>query len=173
MTGWRVGLLAAALGLGGCSGIDLPFGSDPAPSKPAPTAKVKTIATGSSQPLPPASMLTEDQSDDQSETDIASLPPIEVNDDPDQFLNRDGLAVNNSLGAPGFIRRDGPAEVWQYTGRRDGADCILDIYLYSDASAAGDFRVTYVELRGTSTTQAQRRACFADMLRRHIRANAG
>ncbi|MEQ9490179.1 MAG: hypothetical protein RIM72_14425 [Alphaproteobacteria bacterium] len=170
---WRSAVLVVAVALAGCSAADLPFSSGAAQKEPASPTAVKTIKTGTTDPLPPASLLSDDPSNQQASAGLTPLPEIEVNDDPDQFLHGDGLDVNAALGAPGFIRRDGPAEVWQYTGRKDGATCILDVYLYSDASTADALRVTFVELRGASATRAQRRACFADMLRRQIRAKAG
>jgi len=169
----RAVLMLTMVAVGGCSAVDLPFlPESKAKQKPA-TTDVKTIKTGTSDPLPPASLLSGDQSDQQASAALTPPPPIAVNDDPDQFLEKDGLAVNAALGAPGFIRRDGPAEVWQYSGTRDGIECILDVYLYSDASVADSLWVKYVELRGATATRIQRRACFADMLRRQIQATAG
>jgi len=159
--------------VGGCSTADLPFVNEPAKQQKPVSTDYETIFTGTGDPLPPASLLTGDPSDQQASAALTPPPPIAVNDDPDQFLEKDGLAVNAALGAPGFIRRDGPAEVWQYTGHKDGADCILDVYLYSDTSVADSLWVRFVELRGATATRVQRRACFADMLRRQIQANAG
>lgn len=36
------------------------------------------------------------------------------------------LQVREVLGQPGFLRRDAPAEIWQYRGR----GCTLDLFIY-------------------------------------------
>lgn len=169
----RAGALVLVLATGGCAGVDLPFHPEPEAQRTRTPTEVETIPTGTADPLPPASLLSDNASDQQASAALTPPPLIAVDDNPDQFLDQDGPAVNAALGAPDFIRRDGPAEVWQYTGRKDGANCILDVYLYSDTSKADSQWVRYVELRGATATRAQRRACFADMLRRHIQSHAG
>lgn len=169
----RAGAVVLTLVLGGCAAADLPFMPGPESQERQTPTQVEKISTGTADPLPPASLLSGDASDQQASAALTPPPLIAVNDDPNQFLEKDGLAVNAALGAPGFIRRDGPAEVWQYTGRKDGADCILDVYLYNDAAVADSLWVRYVELRGATATRLQRRACFADMLRRQIQEQAG
>src|SRR3546814_9329074 len=47
---------------------------------------------------------------------VAALPP--VNDDPAQLLGLDRDAVSALLGPPDLIRREAPAEIWQYVGDR-------------------------------------------------------
>jgi hypothetical protein len=62
-----------------------------------------------------------------------------------------GLAdrdVSAALGTPNHIRKDDPAEIWQYSSR----DCVLDFYLYQ---ASGGMQVAYVEARDR-TAQAER-----------------
>src|SRR5437867_9484655 len=46
------------------------------------------------------------------------------------ILGLDSGAVRKLLGEPGLIRRDEPAEVWQYRT----ASCVLDVVLYNQAS---------------------------------------
>ena len=45
-----------------------------------------------------------------------------------------------ALGDPTLLRRDGPAQLWQYAG----SGCVLHVFLYEDN---GSFRVTYSEVR--------------------------
>ena len=40
------------------------------------------------------------------------------------------VQLRQVLGAPGFQRRDAPAEIWQYRG----AGCTLDLFLYDDSA---------------------------------------
>lgn len=82
---------------------------------------------------------------------------IPVNDDPAQLLGQSNDQVQALLGTPRLVRRDGPAEIWQYRA----SDCILDVFLYSGGSSA---TVRHVDLRGPGTAMPERRACFARML---------
>ena len=47
---------------------------------------------------------------------------------PDDLVGLDGPALERLLGEPGLVRRDYPAEVWQYRS----ATCVLDVYFYPD-----------------------------------------
>jgi len=82
---------------------------------------------------------------------------IPVNDDPAQLLGQSAAQAHSLLGEPRLVRRDGPAEIWQY--RASG--CILDVFLYD---AGADRTVRHVDLRGPGTATPERRACFARML---------
>lgn len=54
-------------------------------------------------------------------------------------LSRDALGAR--LGQAGFVRRDGPAEVWRYRGR----DCLLDVFVYRETDGAQ--RVAHIDAR--------------------------
>lgn len=54
-------------------------------------------------------------------------------------LSRDALGAR--LGQAGFVRRDGPAEVWRYRG----AACLLDVFVYRETDGAQ--RVTHIDAR--------------------------
>lgn len=76
-----------------------------------------------------------------------------------------GLArgrVESLLGAPGFRRRDPPAEVWRYAGK----SCRLFVYLYARPDDAEDYRVAHVEVRGASVVKVSDDACFHSLLKR-------
>jgi hypothetical protein len=66
----------------------------------------------------------------------ASLAP------PSDLVGLDGPELEHLLGAPGLVRRDYPAEVWQY---RNPA-CVLDVYLYPDHDR---LTVTHAEARAS------------------------
>lgn len=87
---------------------------------------------------------------------IAAAPPVD--DDPGQFLGLDSLRVDQRLGTPDLVRRDGRAEVRQFRGQA----CILDLFLYP---ATDGLAVKHVELRGPSLDNSGRRECLADMIR--------
>jgi len=57
-----------------------------------------------------------------------------------------GLGVSQlaeRMGPPAFVRRDGPAEIWQYVSE----GCVFDVYLYPQQSVP---QVSYVEGRSRS-----------------------
>lgn len=92
-------------------------------------------------------------------------PEIPVNDDPAQFMGSGVTALQEVLGTPALIRRDGKAEVWQFRGDA----CTLDLFLYPEGAAG--LAVTHVELRGEGDDDE--RACLARMLRARIVAADG
>jgi hypothetical protein len=73
------------------------------------------------------------------------------------ILGLDSGAVRKLLGEPGLIRRETPAEVWQYRT----ADCVLDVVLYDHATGP---RVAYAEARTSAAEPAPTDACLSDVL---------
>ncbi len=69
-------------------------------------------------------------------------------------LGKEG--VQDLLGEPQLIRRDGPAEVWQYTANA----CILDLFLYE---VGEHHRVEYMELRTQPGEDAARERCYEQL----------
>ena len=92
----------------------------------------------------------------------AAAPAVPINDDPAQIVGMAPSEVDDLLGAPVRVRRDGGAEIRQY--RADTA-CQLDAFVYQEAKG---FRVTHVELRnGPERLDASTaRACLRRMLTR-------
>ena len=74
-----------------------------------------------------------------------------------QILGLDSGAVRKLLGEPGLIRRDEPAEVWQYRT----TSCVLDVVLYDQASGP---RVVYTEARTPTAEPTQADPCLSDVL---------
>ncbi|MBM3598638.1 MAG: hypothetical protein FJX35_10525 [Alphaproteobacteria bacterium] len=88
--------------------------------------------------------------------------------DPKTLVGLTGKQVAELLGRPGFVRRDAPAEVWQYRG----ADCVLDIFLYAEPLGAdGGTKVHHVELRARQMAQPSPPSCFDGMLGRARKAS--
>jgi hypothetical protein len=85
----------------------------------------------------------------------ATPPPDPVHSA--SILGLDGGAVRKLLGEPGLIRREEPAEVWQYRT----ASCVLDVVLYDQASGA---RVVYTEARTPTAEPTQADPCLTDVL---------
>jgi hypothetical protein len=73
------------------------------------------------------------------------------------ILGLDSGAVRKLLGEPGLIRREEPAEVWQYRT----ASCVLDVVMYDQASGP---RVVYTEARTPTAEPTQADPCLSDVL---------
>lgn len=67
--------------------------------------------------------------------------------------------VQELLGMPKLVRRDDPAEVWQY---RSGA-CVLDVFLYPEET--GSQQVRYLEARTVAAEPARTDECVNDIRR--------
>jgi hypothetical protein len=112
----------------------------------------------------------------------AALPPVPSEADmmaarghkPEELMGLGPDEVRRLLGNPVLVRRDAPAEIWQYRGR----DCALDVYLYPPAANGKSGRaegvkraaaeagrtVLYYELRGASTKRSDGEACFISLI---------
>ncbi len=86
-----------------------------------------------------------------------SLPPLPVGVSPAEVMGLDRLAVQKLLGDPGMVRREPPGEVWQYRT----AACVLDIFLYDQASGA---RVLYAEARTRTAEPAPTDSCVGHVI---------
>ncbi|MFM7347486.1 MAG: hypothetical protein ACKO1J_19200 [Tagaea sp.] len=113
----RAAAAALALTLGACAG--------PGEQVSPPVAIV---------PLPPAASPAQPGAAPQ----VAAAPPV-AGARGLVGLSRDALGAR--LGQAGFVRRDGPAEVWRYRGR----DCLLDVFVYRETDGAQ--RVAHIDAR--------------------------
>ncbi len=86
----------------------------------------------------------------------AAPPPV---DSPTELVGLTEAEVERRLGAPGFVRRDAGAQIWQYGGEA----CLLDLFLYRDAGA---YAVRHAELRRRDGRTLADPACLADALAR-------
>ena len=111
---WTSLLLGAALGLAACGG---------APPEDVDNDRLQTGASMS--PAQPG-----------SQAFAATRPRIP----PASLKGLDPVSVVALLGEPGLLRRDPPAEIWQY----HGVGCVVDLFLYEDNFVR---RVTFVQVR--------------------------
>jgi hypothetical protein len=120
-----------------------------------PTAPVTTVSPNTAPASAPAS------------TPLAAAPapqaaarPLQpaVNDDPDRLmgLDRDGLAA--VLGSPSLIRREAPAEIWQYVT----SGCVFEVVLYERDQR---YAVSYLEARDGTALRQEPRPCLNQLLR--------
>jgi hypothetical protein len=74
--------------------------------------------------------------------------------DPAALIGLDGRDIETLLGRPKFVRRDGPAQIWQYGVKT----CTLNLFLFSDGQA---LRVRHFEFRHPGAEMAPNAACDA------------
>lgn len=79
--------------------------------------------------------------------------------DPDEVMGLGRNAVQALLGKPGLVRREAPAEVWQY----QSGGCVLDVFLYE---ASPDFQVVYLEARTGQAINTATATCLGAVLDR-------
>lgn len=81
-----------------------------------------------------------------SATPQARLTAVPERFDADELRGLDDQSIALLLGSPGLLRRDEPAQIWQYVDET----CILDIFLYEQS---GRHIVEYVEARAVADSQ--------------------
>jgi hypothetical protein len=132
--------LAFALALGACAA---PSEQAAAPAAAVPPAAVSPAPNAQTSPAP----------------QIAAAPPV-AGARALVGLTRDALGAK--LGQAGFVRRDGPAEVWRYRS----ASCLLDVFVYRQSDGAQ--RVTHIDARTLQGRPASADPCL-DSLERERR----
>jgi len=90
----------------------------------------------------------------------ATPEPERIYPDPATLKGASASDVVGIIGNPEFIRKDQPAEIWQYRG----TDCTLDIFLYQSVSGA-PFKVDYIETRARPNGPTTNKTCLASILK--------
>jgi hypothetical protein len=80
-----------------------------------------------------------------------------LSDDPSSFIGLGDDDLSRTLGQPKFVRKDAPAEIWQYSG----ADCVVDFYLYAGATGLS---VAYVEARDRTAESTPPDRCVKSLM---------
>jgi len=70
----------------------------------------------------------------------------------DQLNGRTARELLALIGEPRLLRRDGPAQIWQYLG----PGCVLHLFLYRKG---GEFRVDYAQLRVDDPAEMSTPSC--------------
>ncbi|MDE0537187.1 MAG: hypothetical protein OXH94_00485 [Rhodospirillales bacterium] len=180
MSGLRSCLaVAAVLMLAACAGVANPFavpatGESPPPGPaaaeqtgPAPAQKPAPKPTRNQEPAAPHSApdidvprdVSRNVSRDMSRAALSPGPPISLADLKARIKGMEKTAIARLLGEPSFIRRDDPAEIWQYRGER----CILDIFMYRDGNS---FTAAHVTLRSRTIERPADEECYANIFAR-------
>lgn len=117
-----------------------------------------------SEPSPASTVATEPPKDS-----VAALPetPAEptFDEDPNDLMGLNAAGLESLLGEPALLRREQPAQVWQYRA----GDCVFDIVLYDDADGG---RVNYIEARDKRGNSVATRPCYNAILKARARATS-
>ena len=81
-----------------------------------------------------------------------------LSDDANSFIGLGDAELSRALGQPKQVRKDEPAEIWQYSG----ADCVVDFYLY--AGDAGGLAVAYMEARNQAAESTPADRCVQSLM---------
>ncbi|BAE52990.1 hypothetical protein [Paramagnetospirillum magneticum] len=92
--------------------------------------------------------------------DVAMMaPPAPGSMAPSALQGMSAAAVEHALGKPAFVRRDPPAEIWQYRVKL----CTLDLFLYEDN---GRTAVAHYAVRTPGGNSVSDRGCLDEVLAR-------
>lgn len=100
--------------------------------------------------------------------DDSPQPPAseaEIRANPARLKGARASVAATLLGRPDFLRRERPAEIWQYYG----STCVLDLFLYGEGEAKS---VAHVELRGRGPARGTDSACLAELFGRGPRPSS-
>jgi hypothetical protein len=108
----------------------------------------------------PASLDSGKSASSGSDIKKASAQPAApiLSDDPGSFIGLADADLSRTLGQPKQVRKDEPAEIWQYSG----ADCVVDFYLY--AADAGGLAVAYMEARNQAAESTPADRCVKSLM---------
>lgn len=84
-----------------------------------------------------------------------------VESDPERLVGMDRGALRDLLGAPAFVRKDAPAQLWRYRH----ATCSLDLFLYNEQDPSRPrYTVKHYAVRGAADATVTPDACLKDLL---------
>ena len=87
----------------------------------------------------------------------APLPQAATRPDPAGMIGADSVALQRLFGPPRLVRRDAPAELWQYQTR----DCVVDLFLYQEKDG---LKLAYLEARTGAAQVTAPRPCVDAVL---------
>ncbi len=149
------------------------------PTVPPPQAETPAAAATIPQPEPAPEQASDtpapaDQNIDFSPAARAARlagrpppPPETGREPPARLIGLSREFVLELLGPAGFIRRDGPVQIWRYADD----DCFLDVFLFREGDA---FRVNHVEARSKNAEQMiSVNACYQRLFAAHRAGRTG
>ena len=90
-------------------------------------------------------------------SDKFSPPPLGIASDPKRFIGAKPDFLLAELGKPFALRKEAPAQVWQYRAEQ----CVLDIFLYEEDDGPA---VVYLEARDLQAAPAEPGVCLGNLL---------
>ena len=87
----------------------------------------------------------------------ATAPQGAARPDPAGMIGADSVALQRLFGPPRLVRRDAPAELWQYQTH----DCVVDLFLYQEKDG---LRLAYLEARTGAAQVTAPRPCVDAVL---------
>ncbi len=95
---------------------------------------------------------------------LAAAPAAKpaIDHDPEALIGLDRSGLSKLLGEPRLVRRETPAEIWQYVG----TECVFDVFLYEEK---GGYRVIHAEARDDEVPlKTEPRRCLNQLLRERL-----
>ena len=95
---------------------------------------------------------------------LAAAPAAKpaIDHDPKALIGLDRSGLSKLLGEPRLVRRETPAEIWQYVG----TECVFDVFLYEEKGA---YRVIHAEARDDEVPlKTEPRRCLNQLLRERL-----
>ncbi len=163
--------VAAVLMLAACAGVANPFAvaapEQSPPPRPAATEQTGPAPAQTPEPAAPRAAphavpgidVPREVSRAVARAALPPTPPVPLTGLGARIRGMEKTAIARLLGEPSFIRRDDPAEIWQYRGER----CILDIFMYKDGKS---FAAAHVALRSRTVERPADEKCYADIFAR-------
>ncbi len=148
--------LVLALALAACAETQRPPAPLPAPAPMISKLMLGVAATPSASPTEASAEAPTETKEAERETEepaprpIAKAPPPLK---PERIMGLTRTELLDLLGKPDFLRRDAPAEIWQYRGK----ECILDVFLYDSGE---HYRVLHFEVRERTAKSVSTGRCF-------------
>ncbi|MFC6214325.1 hypothetical protein ACFP4G_04955 [Fodinicurvata halophila] len=90
----------------------------------------------------------------------SGVPASTAHKQPESLIGLDRAGLTSTLGEPRMLRREAPAEIWQYRSR----SCVLDVFLYE--TPGGIETVTHLEARNNLAEAVAMDRCMGSVLRR-------
>ena len=154
---------AVILGLAAGLLLGLSLGACEAPGEKTPATAQNSPPAAAQQPAQPAPA---PQQAKQPAAAVALPRAAAIDDNPERLMGLSPNGVARLLGDPALVRREPPAEIWQYLG----ASCVFDVFLYENAGAQ---RVTYLEARDRKARRIEERGCLRELLRARLNKPLG
>lgn len=132
--------------------------------RPAPSPTLSTLIAVAALSVALAGCQSAAGNATQSRAQRQPAAPI-LSSDSAAFIGLGDRELSNALGKPKQVRKDAPAEIWQY----GGADCVVDFYLYD---SGGQMEVAFVEARDALAESASTERCVKSLLQSVSAADA-